>query len=61
MYLRSSLIGEYIQTCHEGNSGGGHYREGEEEDGFGPSCHSENGHDWSNCSRQQLRKHKVRL
>lgn len=58
--MLSFFIGEYLSTGHQRNSGGGHHREGEEEDGFGPSCHSENGHHWSHCTGQQLRKHKVR-
>lgn len=52
--------GEYLSTGHQGNGGGGYHREGKEEDGFGPSGHSENGHYWSHCAGQQLKEHKVR-
>lgn len=54
------MIGEYLSTGHQGDGGGGHHREGEEEDGSGPSGHSENGHHRSDCAGQQLWEHKVR-
>lgn len=52
--------GQHLPIGHQRNSGGRHHREGKEEDGVGPSGHSEDGHNWSNCSGQQLEKHKVR-
>lgn len=52
--------GEHLSAGHQGNGGGGYHREGKEEDGFGPSGHSENGHHRSHCARQQLKEHKVR-
>lgn len=52
--------GQHLPIGHQRNSGGRHHREGKEEDGFRPSGHSEDGHNWSNRPGQQLQKHKVR-
>lgn len=54
------FTGQHLPTGHQRNGGRRHHREGKEEDGFRPSGHSEDGHHWSNCSGQQLKKHKVR-
>lgn len=54
------FTGQHLPIGHQRNCGGRHHWEGKEEDGFRPSCHSEDGHNWPNCSGQQLKKHKVR-
>jgi hypothetical protein len=45
--------GKYLSSCDEEQRGGGHYRESQEEDGFGSPCHSEDGHNREDCTQQQ--------
>ena len=60
LYPGVHSAGEHLPSGYQGNRGGGHHRESQEEDGVGPSGHSEDGHHGSDGSGQQLWKLKVR-
>jgi len=47
--LKSCCVptGEHLSAGYQEQCGRGHHREGQEEDGVGPPCHSEDGHHWT--------------